>query len=300
MFTINITNSVVVSTDPSGDNNVIFFDGFSPMVANICNNVVYGGFEGIVLYDDVQGTVLNNIVSGCALGGISLLPSTMPEQLIVDYNDVNPAIPDPYESDPSFIAPHNLTVDPLFTNPATNDFTLQDGSPCRDAGIGNGTQPTVPLIDFNNVTRRTDITAMGIFEYLPVPPPPPPPPPPPSQPLSTTPLPSPASGGAPLSIANEPLNVYQPLKPGAGASGKSAAPAAVKPPIMTPPIEGAGLLTYPWQSYFDEISRTNGIKNGTPETATASGTQGEIKWDSNFVYVCVEKNIWKRSAIATW
>ena len=38
----------------------------------------------------------------------------------------------------------------------------------------------------------------------------------------------------------------------------------------------------------------------TPASATASGNQGEICWDSSYVYICVATNSWKRSAIAAW
>lgn len=38
----------------------------------------------------------------------------------------------------------------------------------------------------------------------------------------------------------------------------------------------------------------------TPASASATGSAGEICWDSNYVYVCVATNTWKRSAISTW
>lgn len=38
----------------------------------------------------------------------------------------------------------------------------------------------------------------------------------------------------------------------------------------------------------------------TPASATAACTTGQIAWDANFVYVCINTNTWKRSAIATW
>lgn len=37
-----------------------------------------------------------------------------------------------------------------------------------------------------------------------------------------------------------------------------------------------------------------------PATANASGPTGQITWDSDYVYVCVATNTWKRAAIATW
>lgn len=38
----------------------------------------------------------------------------------------------------------------------------------------------------------------------------------------------------------------------------------------------------------------------TPASASATGTTGQIAWDTNYVYVCVATNTWKRAALATW
>lgn len=38
----------------------------------------------------------------------------------------------------------------------------------------------------------------------------------------------------------------------------------------------------------------------TPASASDTGTQGEIAWDSNYIYVCVATDTWKRTGIATW
>ncbi len=42
------------------------------------------------------------------------------------------------------------------------------------------------------------------------------------------------------------------------------------------------------------------IKSKTPATAGAAGTQGEIAWDSDWIYICTATNTWKRVGIATW
>ena len=47
----------------------------------------------------------------------------------------------------------------------------------------------------------------------------------------------------------------------------------------------------------EELGR---VSNGTPASATATGTTGEIQWDSNYIYVCTATNTWKRVAINTW
>ncbi len=38
----------------------------------------------------------------------------------------------------------------------------------------------------------------------------------------------------------------------------------------------------------------------TPASASDTGTTGMIRWDANYIYVCVATNTWKRVAIATW
>jgi hypothetical protein len=47
-------------------------------------------------------------------------------------------------------------------------------------------------------------------------------------------------------------------------------------------------------------NRVNVATSKTPATAAATGTTGDICWDSGFVYVCVAANTWKRAALATW
>ena len=38
----------------------------------------------------------------------------------------------------------------------------------------------------------------------------------------------------------------------------------------------------------------------TPSRSTDTGNKGDICWDSNYVYVCVENNTWKRSNLSSW
>ena len=40
--------------------------------------------------------------------------------------------------------------------------------------------------------------------------------------------------------------------------------------------------------------------NATPASASATGTAGEVRWDGDYVYVCVGTDTWKRAALATW
>jgi len=38
----------------------------------------------------------------------------------------------------------------------------------------------------------------------------------------------------------------------------------------------------------------------TPATAAAAGDVGTIRWDANYIYICIATNTWKKVAIATW
>jgi hypothetical protein len=38
----------------------------------------------------------------------------------------------------------------------------------------------------------------------------------------------------------------------------------------------------------------------TPATSSSTGTTGQISWDSQYVYVCIATNTWKRTALSTW
>lgn len=44
----------------------------------------------------------------------------------------------------------------------------------------------------------------------------------------------------------------------------------------------------------------NVAQSYTPPSATAGGTEGDIVWDSNYIYLCIAPDTWKRTPIATW
>ena len=47
-------------------------------------------------------------------------------------------------------------------------------------------------------------------------------------------------------------------------------------------------------AYFYNISTT------APATASSTGIKGEVRYTSDYIYVCVDTNTWKRTAITTW
>lgn len=46
--------------------------------------------------------------------------------------------------------------------------------------------------------------------------------------------------------------------------------------------------------------RINIESSHTPANASDTGTQGDIAWDSDYVYVCVSNSVWKRAPLSTW
>lgn len=53
---------------------------------------------------------------------------------------------------------------------------------------------------------------------------------------------------------------------------------------------------------FDGASgdRQIAVNAGTPASASATGTAGDVAWDADYIYVCTATDTWKRVAIATW
>lgn len=61
--------------------------------------------------------------------------------------------------------------------------------------------------------------------------------------------------------------------------------------------QGTGANNY---AFYSEGGRVRFDNTPVPASAAAAGTQGQIAWDSSFIYVCISANTWKRSAISTW
>jgi hypothetical protein len=65
--------------------------------------------------------------------------------------------------------------------------------------------------------------------------------------------------------------------------------------------ERVGVLTTSPTAKLDvnsDIIRLRTAK--TPASASATGNQGDICWDSSYIYVCTATNTWKRAALTTW
>jgi hypothetical protein len=48
------------------------------------------------------------------------------------------------------------------------------------------------------------------------------------------------------------------------------------------------------------VTKLEKISTRTPASASATGSAGNICWDSGYFYVCVAANTWKRAALSSW
>jgi len=61
-----------------------------------------------------------------------------------------------------------------------------------------------------------------------------------------------------------------------------------------------------WQSTFTTVLENSGTwvypvsSTKNPSLSTDEGVQGQIFWDTNYIYVCIDTNTWKRVSIASW
>ena len=112
------------------------YDGWSMMGGNVnlTNSILWGNTDGT---EEVDGEVILELDGS----------------LTANYNDIEGGYG---------IGFGNIDADPLFTNPDSGDFTLQQGSPCIDAGIAD--------LDWDGIEDITDYFGsapdMGAFEFF--------------------------------------------------------------------------------------------------------------------------------------
>lgn len=65
----------------------------------------------------------------------------------------------------------------------------------------------------------------------------------------------------------------------------------------------SGKVMTPLPVFCRKINATEGINLGnafTPKSGSDTGQPGDVRWDTNYIYVCVARNTWRRTALATW
>lgn len=67
----------------------------------------------------------------------------------------------------------------------------------------------------------------------------------------------------------------------------------------SPPTSGETKLVESGVIYDWVVGRTM-EKVSVPASAGASGSAGQISYDSDYLYICVATDTWKRVALSTW
>lgn len=65
----------------------------------------------------------------------------------------------------------------------------------------------------------------------------------------------------------------------------------LRDPTGNPSVRTAALST---------ISANLVLTTATPANSNSIGVAGTIRYDSNYVYVCVANNAWKRASLTSW
>ena len=55
-----------------------------------------------------------------------------------------------------------------------------------------------------------------------------------------------------------------------------------------------------WVDASPPLQQDRIATSSAPSTATSPGSAGEIRYDANYVYICVATNTWKRASLTTW
>jgi len=171
LYNVIYNNGVEGSQEGCG---IIVFGDWYTQIANtlIYGNALYGNYQfGIALWGPttpgedgfINNTVKNNIVVGTVTGPNFYAdlgaenPGTNGSGNVYEYNCFGAekadfirwgaATPDTYDAWETLYGgtTHSIEADPLFTNAAGGDFTLQAGSPCIDAGVDLGTDYQMAL-----------------------------------------------------------------------------------------------------------------------------------------------------------
>ena len=124
-----ISNSVIHNCG-----NGIYCYGSNKCTYGIMNNTIYGCTTGIRGEPNGDNCFFfNNIVSGCTNGAVW---NTDSKSNVWDYNCWNNTTN--WTHSAWMNGPNDVVDDPLLKDPANDDFTLDTGSPCFDAGMQLG------------------------------------------------------------------------------------------------------------------------------------------------------------------
>ena len=176
---INMKNNIVTNNIAEGSGGGIFFDGTSyTNLLNIINNTISfnqgneGGGIWSKLYDDDEASIYNNIlINNIANTANSIYVINDGDNnyilslLNIYNNNFDQSAAGTYIQIPFSIDPSNLNnEDPLFVDPANDNFHLTKESHCRDAGDNDA--PELPDTDIDGELRILDgFVDIGADEY---------------------------------------------------------------------------------------------------------------------------------------
>jgi len=119
-------------------------------VGYLYNNTVYNNYRGFIVDDETTGTLYNNIAEGNTQ--FDVFEHATATSNTHDYNVFQ-------TSDGWVTAANEIVDDPLFTDSANLDFSLQPSSPAIDAGVDVGL-----TTDYNG-DRVSAYPDIGAYEY---------------------------------------------------------------------------------------------------------------------------------------
>jgi len=163
--TPSLLNNILISNTRDG----LYAASSSPVVVNntIVGSELADSRAGIRLWSSsgctppycTEGSITNNIIISYEIG----IFGTGPITAAIDYSDVWGNTTADYSVPASVMTgTHNISLDPLFANRAADDYHLQSGSPCIDAGDPAGVPPAPPTDidgDWRPSADRVDIGA---------------------------------------------------------------------------------------------------------------------------------------------
>jgi Right handed beta helix region len=128
------------------------------------NSIIYGNYYGIELFhyqEILDAQIYNNTIVGNQIIGL-YIPYEAKRTLYKNNIVFNNGTGNISDNGIASVSMTNLTSNPLFTDVAGHDFTLQPGSPARDAG----TSIASVTLDYTGVARaQGSAYDIGAYEY---------------------------------------------------------------------------------------------------------------------------------------
>lgn len=149
----NITGSPILTNFTITGNYAAMGGGY------YCNEEAHPKLFNSILWDNTSGDGFSNIGSQIWIWNVSSAPSFYNCNIQFGYDSI-------YGYDFISAYENNIEADPLFSDPEMHDFSLQQFSPCINAGTSDTSGLNLPAFDLAMNDRIIhDIIDMGAYEY---------------------------------------------------------------------------------------------------------------------------------------